>query len=74
MKAKNTYGCSLLSIQASPIRPLIFRFSDATPPIARIEKESPPLLMGFGIAKGEIELTDAFFEPLPEEIIQSFYS
>ena len=30
-------------------------------------------LRPFGIDKGKIEVTDAFFEPLPDDILRAFY-
>ena len=45
-------------------------------PIAEIRpiKQDRKTMRPIGLAKGQFEVTDSFFEPLPAEIVDSFYS
>ncbi len=44
-------------------------------PIAEIRPIEPPPTDSrpIGLAKGEFEVSDSFFEPLPDEILDAFY-
>ena len=44
-------------------------------PIAEIRPIDPPLAASrpIGLAKGDFEVDDSFFEPLPDEILDAFH-
>lgn len=41
--------------------------------VAELHPPAKRELRPFGIDKGKFEVTDAFFEPLPDEVLRAFY-